>query len=287
MSTIDTHYLISLINHSIQEDAPEGDITTRSILTKPDLCTAKLIAKEAGIFFGVDIIKTIFDLHDSNASIDFFVKDGDKIEPTTCLCSIKSNTFVMLLVERTMLNIIQRLSGIASLTNRFVSKIKNPSINICDTRKTTPGLRQLEKAAVLAGGGTNHRFGLSDMILIKENHIRSFELQGNLHLLPEKIRQAKKDHPGLKAEIEIETIPQLKTLALEDFDIIMLDNFSLESLDEAINICRTRFPNTEIEISGNVTLQTINQYQNFDIDRISIGALTHSVPALDISLLFT
>lgn len=184
-----------------------------------------------------------------------------------------------------MLNIIQRSSGIATLTHTFIKRLNTPKIKICDTRKTTPGLRLLEKQAVCAGGGTNHRFSLSDMILIKENHLKVIKSEGNIHQLSKKIKHLKHHQPHLKAEIEIETLRQLQSFDLSEFDYILLDNFDFTILPTAIEECRRLYPNVEIEISGNVSLETIHKYRFFDINRISIGSLTHSAKAFDISLL--
>ena len=172
----------------------------------------------------------------------------------------------------------------SSLTATYVKTLNNSAIAICDTRKTTPGLRFLEKAAVKAGGGVNHRFNLSDMILIKENHLAVLEKAGGLTSLTTLIDQAKQRQPNLKAEIEIENIQQLHDLDLSLCDYIMLDNFSIADIPQAASLCRQLYPKAKIEVSGNVSLTTISSYRHLDIDRISVGALTHSVPAFDISL---
>ena len=164
--------LRELLKHAIEEDSPTGDITVQSLITTSTTTTAQLIAKQSGVFYGNAIIKTIFELYDVQTKITFYCKDGQFITKNTLICSITSNQATILLLERTLLNLCQRLSGIATLTHQFVTALNNNNIQICDTRKTTPGLRFLEKAAVKAGGGTNHRFNLSDMILIKENHLK-------------------------------------------------------------------------------------------------------------------
>tara|TARA_B100000427_G_scaffold171826_1_gene142850 strand:- start:3948 stop:4802 length:855 start_codon:yes stop_codon:yes gene_type:complete len=282
-----TMNLNQLIKDAILEDAPSGDITVTSLFKSHSTQNASLIAKQDGIFFGSDIIQAFFSEYDPNHQLKMYVKDGDHITKNTCICDITSKFDRILLVERSMLNLIQRLSGIATLTNLFVKKLDNPNISICDTRKTMIGLRTLEKAAVKAGGGVNHRFGLSDMILIKENHLTMLKKNQELETLTNKIKQAKSNQPKLKAQIEIETLDQLRSLDLKMFDFIMLDNFSYLDIPIATKLCRERYPNSLIEISGNVTLETIDRYKPFDIDRISIGSLTHSVAAFDISLLLT
>jgi len=279
--------LNQLIKQAILEDAPTGDITVSSLFKSHSTQNASLIAKQDGVFFGSDIIQAFFSEYDPDYQLTMYVKDGDHITKNTCICDVKSQFDRILLVERSMLNLIQRLSGIATLTNLYVKKLDNPRISICDTRKTMIGLRILEKAAVKAGGGVNHRFGLSDMILIKENHLTMLKKNQELATLANKIKQAKANHPNLKAQIEIETLDQLHSLDLNMFDFIMLDNFASSDIPIATKICRQRYPHSLIEISGNVTLETITCYKPFDIDRISIGSLTHSVAAFDISLLLT
>ncbi len=279
--------LETLIQQSILEDAPTGDITVNSLFSTPTAAKANLVAKQAGIFYGSTIIQTIFNLYDKKATLTIYVQDGQKLKKGDLICSIVSTHHILLLIERTLLNLLQRLSGIATLTHTFVTTLNNPKIAICDTRKTTPGLRFLEKSAVKAGGGTNHRIGLSDMILIKENHLKVLEHSQRLNQLPILLQNAKQKSSDLLVEIEIEAIEQLTQLDLSLCDYIMLDNFSLSDLPAACASCRQLYPHAQIEISGNVTLDNIAQYKDFDIDRISIGALTHSVCALDISLLIT
>lgn len=274
-----------LITLAIKEDCPLNDITVSTFFISQNTVSAKLISKQNGIFFGKSIIQLIFDMYDQHSNVQFHVTDGDAILDRDIICTITCDQHTLLLVERTMLNIVQRLCGISTLTHAFIKRLNNPRINICDTRKTTPGLRFLEKEAVKVGGGTNHRFNLSDMILIKENHLKVIKEEGNLENLSTKIVEAKKHSPSLKAEIEIETLDQLKTYSLAAFDYILLDNFDLKTLSKAISLCRDLYPHIEIEVSGNVNLDTIHTYAQFDIDRISIGALTHSVTAFDISLL--
>jgi len=274
-----------IIQQSLNEDAPHGDITVDSLFDQSTSQNATLIAKSNGIFFGKAIIQAFLNYADPDHQVIFYVDDGDFVTASTKLCNFKSTFSKILLIERSMLNLIQHLSGVATLTNQFVKKLNAPHIAICDTRKTMVGLRNLEKNAVKAGGGTNHRFGLSDMILIKENHLKLFENLYALSSLDSVIQRAKRTNPQLKAEIEIETLDQLKTLPLASFDYVMFDNFSITSIPEASAFCRSLYPHLKIEVSGNVSLDTIENYRCLDIDRISIGALTHSAPAFDISLL--
>lgn len=279
--------LEELVKIAITEDSPEGDVTVTSLFREKRTASANLIAKQNGIFYGSKIITTLFNIYDNQAYVKLKIKDGDSFKKGDYLCSMTSTIDTLLLLERTLLNFIQHLSGIATITDIFIKKLDNQHIKICDTRKTLPGLRCLAKEAVKAGGGTNHRFSLSDMILVKENHLKELEHQQKLNELSTLVFQQKKQKPSLKAEIEIETIEQIKHLDLSAFDYILLDNFSHEALQNAIQLCRTLYPAIEIEVSGNVSLETIHRYKNCDIDRISIGALTHSVKACDISLLIT
>ncbi|MBH38489.1 nicotinate-nucleotide diphosphorylase (carboxylating) [bacterium] len=277
--------LTDLIKQAILEDAPTGDITVSSLFSTSLSQQARLLAKQDGIFFGSDIIRAFLSCYDPAHRITFYVNDGDSLTQHTPICDFESKFDIILLIERSMLNLVQRLSGIASLTHTFIKTLNSPSIAICDTRKTTIGIRSLEKAAVKAGGGTNHRFGLSDMILIKENHLTLLEKQDTLANLDKPITLAKSKNPNLKAQIEIETIDQLNVLSLNAFDYIMLDNFSLHDIPHATTLCRECYPHLQIEVSGNISLKTIAQYRSFDIDRISVGALTHSAPSFDMSLL--
>ena len=274
-----------IIQESLTEDIPTKDITTHYIDNNSTQQTAKIIAKEPGIFCGEEIIQTLWNTIDENAKITLFNKDGDTIHPQDTVCEITAAADTILKIERTLLNFLQHLCGISTITHKFIKKLNNPNIKILDTRKTTPTLRYLEKHAVKTGGGHNHRANLSDAVLIKENHLTLFFKSHSIDQLPHLFKTYKSHHPSAFLEIEIESIKQLETYDLSLVDFILLDNFKLELLNEAIIICRKRFPKTEIEISGNVSLETIQNYSKLDIDRISIGSLTHSVKAFDLSLL--
>jgi nicotinate-nucleotide pyrophosphorylase (carboxylating) len=280
-------HIQSILKKALKEDAPNGDITVQSLFPNTEPASAKIIAKQEGIFFGEPLIQTAFHLVDPEAKINCYKKDGDTLRIKDTICDIRSNHAAILLVERSLLNLMQHLSGVATQTKKYVDALNNPSIHILDTRKTTVGLRALEKQAILSGGGHNHRMGLSDMILIKENHLRILSKQQNSHLLHAKLQAAKKQNPHIKIEIEIESYTQLNDLNLQDADYILLDNFSLDDLPKATQFIRQTYPHAKIECSGNITLTNIHKYAHYDIDRLSIGALTHSVPAFDFSLLMT
>lgn len=214
-----------------------------------------------------------------------FKHDGDIVRPGDKIAEFKGAIAALLKAERVMLNFVQRLSGISTVTKQFVETLNNPLIKVMDTRKTTPNMRLLEKNAVLAGGGANHRFGLSDMILIKENHLAQLAKENRIQDLPLLLSTFKQANPKTKIEIEIETPDQLEQLDLRFVDIVMLDNFSMANIHKALDIYKEHHFTFELEVSGNITLDTIAQYRELDIHRISVGSLTHSVRALDLSLL--
>jgi nicotinate-nucleotide pyrophosphorylase (carboxylating) len=271
-----------LIKLAFKEDIGSGDITTDNLIPAKNLSSANILLKEDGIISGLKIFKQVFDLLDKNLKIKFFVNDGEFIKKGTVIGEIKGKTRTLLKGERTALNILQRMCGISTLTNKFLKKLNNKNIQILDTRKTTPNFRLFEKLAVKIGGGTNHRIGLYDMMLIKDNHI---EANGGIENTLERLTQIKKD---FKIEIEVKSLFELMvvcSLGKGIIDIIMLDNFSVADVKEAIKIAKGEF---KIEISGGINLETISNYSKIkDIDYISVGALTHSVKSLDISLDFT
>ncbi|MFC1770849.1 carboxylating nicotinate-nucleotide diphosphorylase [Candidatus Margulisiibacteriota bacterium] len=281
-----TNELAWLLKKALSEDIPQKDVTSELMVDPNAIITAELTTKEKGIFYGTEIITEIFRITDTDAAIENFVENGARINPGQKICVIKGNAKNILSNERVMLNFLQRLSGIATITNEFVQKLANPDINILDTRKTTPLLRFLEKRAVVAGGGANHRNGLSDMVLIKENHLTSFLQKNSPEELPGLFKKIRKEYPGMKIEIEIEDIGQLEEFDLSGVDYIMFDNFAIPEIKQGLEICKQKGYMAEIEISGNVTLDNIAQYRDIPIHCISVGSLTHSVKALDLSLVF-
>ena len=277
--------LIPLIQRALDEDMPRTDCTQDCLGATSDVCTARLITKENGVFYGVDIISACCTILSSRIEPTIQFTDGQCMTAGDAIATLLGPADTILKIERTLLNFLQRLSGIATLTQQMVAVLDNPKIEVVDTRKTTPGLRFLEKRAVVAGGGHNHRFSLSDMVLIKENHLSRFLMSNEAGLLGEKIKNYKRDYPTIKVEIEISSIDQLSQFDLSDVDYIMLDNFSYEAIQAASVLIRKSYPNAKIEVSGNITIDTIASYRLLDIDRISMGCLTHSVRALDLSLL--
>jgi nicotinate-nucleotide pyrophosphorylase (carboxylating) len=279
--------LKSLLIQALNEDSPNGDITTQLLGNASHEVTAALIAKQTGIFYGEEIITTLASLQSFTVDTTTHpLKNGMALTKGQTVCKLTGPFSTLLTTERVLLNFLQHLSGVATLTNEFVKTLNDSTIKILDTRKTTPLLRDLEKQAVKAGGGTNHRWNLSDMILLKENHLSVLENQNNLDDLSNRIKEQKEKNPALKAEIEIESYEQLIAGDYSQIDYILLDNFKLETLKESTTWIRKNASHCEIEVSGNISLKTIASYKNKDIDRISVGAITHSPPAFDFSLLF-
>lgn len=270
-----------LIKLALKEDIGSGDVTTDNLIPAKNLSLANILLKEDGIVSGLKIFKQVFDTIDKGTKIKFFVNDGEFIKNGTVIGEVKGKTRTLLKGERTALNILQRMSGISTLTNLFLKRLNNKNIQILDTRKTTPNFRLFEKLAVKIGGGTNHRIGLYDMMLIKDNHI---EANGGIENTLERLAGIKKN---FKIEIEVKSLFELMivcSLGKGIVDIIMLDNFSLSDVKEAVKIVKNEF---KIEISGGINLETISNYSKIKgIDFISVGALTHSVKSLDISLDF-
>jgi nicotinate-nucleotide pyrophosphorylase (carboxylating) len=275
--------LKSLLSSALTEDMPTTDITYDCILTENPSVKAAVIAKEDGIFYGEDIFSGLFS--SDNCSFKLSKQDGDAVTTKDVIATITAPAKLIISRERVLLNLIQRLSGISTLTQAFVKALDNPNIDVLDTRKTTPGIRFLEKEAVVAGGGVNHRQNLSDMVLIKENHLSLLSKESNVSVLPDRLKVFKTINPNTLIEIEVESLEQIKTTDFTHIDLILLDNFSIKDVKEAIITCKEIAPHLKIECSGNVTLETIGNYRDLNIDRISVGSLTHSATALDLSLL--
>lgn len=264
------------IKLAIAEDMPEGDITTEAIFQK-QIVSAKLIAKATGIIAGIDEFTLTFKLIDPAVEIDWQVKTGEGVENQQLLAIIKGDVRSILKAERIALNLLQHLSGIATKTNLFVKQVGTNKTKIYDTRKTIPGLRELQKKAVLIGGGTNHRFSLSDQAMIKDNHIKA---AGSIAKAVDLVRQNQQD---VFIILECETIEQVKDAINTSCNVIMLDNMDLPTMKTALTVINNQ---KLTEASGNMTLERIQAVANLGVDRISVGELTHSVTALDISLKF-
>ncbi len=265
-----------MILSALREDITSEDITTNSVMR--DYCAGEvdLICKEDGIIAGLGVFKRVFELLDTKTEVDFFVKDGHEVKNGQKLGVVKGDIRVLLSGERTALNYLQRMSGIATYTKSIAKLLEGSKTKLLDTRKTTPNMRVFEKYAVKVGGGYNHRFNLSDGILLKDNHI------GAAGGVKEAVRMAKEYAPFVrKIEIEVENLDMLKEALEAGADIIMLDNMSVEDMKEAVRLSAGK---AETECSGNVTKENIARLVDLGVDYISSGALTHSAPILDLSL---
>ncbi len=272
------HSVREIIRIALEEDIGNGDITTAFLIPEDSESRALIIAKGNFVVAGIPFIKEVFSFLDREVRFNVFINDGSKVMKGDVIAEVSGRTKVLLSGERVSLNILQRLSGIATLTNMFVEKVKGLKTKIVDTRKTTPGLRFMEKYAVRVGGGNNHRFGLFDGILIKDNHI---EAVGSI---TEALRLASEGHHLAKIEVEVENLNDLKEAVEGGADIVMLDNMSIQDMKEAVNIVRTSKKDVILEASGNISLENVREVAETGVDLISIGALTHSATAVDISM---
>lgn len=268
----------AIIKSTLSEDLVTHDMTSEWLFDDADHSKAHLIAKEDGILSGMSVFKRTFECVDAQIRVDAMVKDGNAVKKGEIIAIIEGQTKSLLFAERTALNFLQRMSGIATETHKYVTLVADLPVKIVDTRKTAPGLRILDKQAVRDGGGSNHRFNLSDGVLIKDNHIKA---AGGI---TEAITKCKAHVPHtLKIEIEVESLSGLVEAIEAGADIIMLDNMSTDAMKEAVLINAGR---TILEASGNMSLMRVREVAETGVDIISIGALTHSVKALDISLRF-
>ena len=265
-----------LILAALKEDITSEDISTNSVMPNYQLGEVDLICKEDGVIAGLDVFKRVFELLDEKTQVIFNCTDGDIVQKGQKLGFIRGDIRVLLSGERTALNYLQRMSGIATYTRTIVNMLKDSKTKLLDTRKTTPGMRIFEKYAVKVGGGYNHRFNLSDGILLKDNHI------GAAGGVKEAIKMAKEYAPFVrKIEIEDENLQMLKEAIEAGADIIMLDNMSVEDMKKAVELCAGK---AETECSGNVTKENVAKLVDIGVNYISSGALTHSSPILDLSL---
>lgn len=265
-----------LILSALREDVTGEDITTNSVMREARLGEVELICKEDGIIAGLGVFRRVFELLDESAEVSFSCADGDKVKCGEKLGIIRGDIRALLSGERTALNFLQRMSGIATYTNSVASLLKGSRTKLLDTRKTTPNMRVFEKYAVKVGGGYNHRYNLSDGILLKDNHICA---AGGVK---EAVKMAKEYAPFVrKIEVEVENLDMLREALEAGADIIMLDNMSVEDMKEAVGIVGGK---AETECSGNVTLESAARLADIGVDYISSGALTHSAPILDLSM---
>lgn len=276
--TLDKKQIDKIVLNALEEDMPYGDVTTDNLIPENDVTEAKFIAKAEGVIAGMPVATRVFELIDNRISIEIFKNDGDKVVKGDIIAILRGSTAGILKGERTALNLMQRLSGIATRTSVFAELVKDYKVSVVDTRKTTPGLRYLEKYAVRCGGGRNHRYSLSDAVMLKDNHIAA---GGGIIPAVEKVR-ANIPHT-VKIEVEVEDMEMVREAVEAGADIIMLDNMNEAAMAEAVKYIDGR---ALVEASGDVTEERIRAIAETGVDIISIGRITHSVKALDISLRF-
>ena len=265
-----------LIKEALQEDISSEDVTTNAVMKEAVTGEVQLICKQDGVVAGLDVFRRVFEILDENVKIDFYCKDGDEVKKGELMGVVTGDIRALLSGERVALNYLQRMSGIATYTHSVAKLLEGTKTKLLDTRKTTPNMRIFEKYAVRVGGGYNHRYNLSDGVLLKDNHI------GAAGSVTKAVQMAKEYAPFVrKIEVEVENLDMVREAADAGADIIMLDNMSPEDMKEAIRIIDGR---AETECSGNVTKENIDRLTSLGVDYISSGALTHSAPVLDISL---
>src|SRR5690554_80813 len=270
----------SLLELAFAEDIGDGDHTTLCSIPASEIGSSKLLIKEEGILAGVNVAKDVFYKFDPELKVDVFIEDGAHVKPGDVAFVVTGKVQSLLQTERLVLNLMQRMSGIATITNKYVKLLEGTKTKVLDTRKTTPGLRMLEKQAVKIGGGENHRIGLFDMILLKDNHV---DFAGGIKNAITRAKQyLKEKNKDLKIEIEVRNFEELnEALNVGGVDRIILDNFTVEDTRKAVEIVNGR---VELESSGGITFETIRDYAVTGVDYVSVGALTHSVKSLDMSL---
>lgn len=267
-----------LIDLSFAEDIGDGDHTTLSCIPADAMGKSKLLIKEEGILAGIEVAKEVFRRFDPTMKVEVFIQDGTHVKPGDVAMMVEGKVQSLLQTERLMLNIMQRMSGIATMTNKYVKKLEGTKTRVLDTRKTTPGMRIMEKMAVKIGGGCNHRIGLFDMILLKDNHV---DFAGGIHNAVSCAKEyCKAKGKSLKIELEVRNFDELNQALAEGVDRIMFDNFTPEDTRKAVEIVGGR---CETESSGGITYDTMLPYAQAGVDFISFGALTHSVKGLDMS----
>jgi nicotinate-nucleotide pyrophosphorylase (carboxylating) len=264
-----------IIAEAIIEDVPQNDITTEFIISDDSICTIDLIAKEEGVIAGLPVFERVFKIL-GQVNVEFFKQDGDVVSSGECIAKLSGKTKHILTGERTALNYLQRMSGIATLTKAYVEKLAGSGVKVLDTRKTTPNMRIFEKYAVKIGGGCNHRYNLSDSVLIKENHISAAGgIKEAVNIIRANVSFVK------KIEVEVETLEQINEALEVGAEIIMLDNMDTQTMKKAVEMISKK---ALIEASGNVTLDNIFEVASAGVDYISVGALTHSSKVLDLSM---
>ncbi|MBE7494804.1 MAG: carboxylating nicotinate-nucleotide diphosphorylase [Verrucomicrobiaceae bacterium] len=270
---------LALIRAAIAEDVGPGDVTSEYFIPAESRSRAEIVAREPGVVAGMEVAEAVFREIDPEIEVRVLLGDGQPFEPKSVLLEARGRTRALLTAERTVLNFLQRLSGVATQTRRYVEAVKPHPVQVWDTRKTTPGWRLLEKAAVKCGGGTNHRMGLYDHAMVKDNHHAA---NPSLEALQTNIRRLRAERPGTRVQLEAASLDQVRAfLTLEGVDMLLLDNMSVSQLREAVQLVNGRL---WLEASGGITLDTIHEYASTGVNAISVGALTHSARALDLAL---
>ncbi len=271
-------YIDDIIKKALLEDINYIDVTTDYLISDDSCSEAYFLSKDEGVLCGIKVAMRVFELLDNKVSIDILINDGEKVKNGDIIAKIKGSTKALLKAERTSLNLIQHMSGIATATNKCAELVKGTNASIAETRKTLPGLRALQKYAVTVGGGRNHRYNLSDCAMLKDNHIDAYGgITGAVLALREKLGHT------VKIEVETRNLDELREAISAGVDIIMLDNMSAEMMTQAVQITAGR---AKLEASGNVTAENIRAIAQTGVDIISLGALTHSVKSFDISMKF-
>jgi nicotinate-nucleotide pyrophosphorylase (carboxylating) len=279
MIPMDLSLIQDTLQAALKEDIGTGDVTSRAVVPETATATARYATKQETVVSGLPVVEQLLRMVDSKLKFRILAPDGSCIEAGTVLAEMQGSARSILAVERVTLNVLQRMCGIASMTQAYVERVRGTKALVIDTRKTVPGLRLLDKYAVACGGGTNHRMGLFDAVLIKNNHLAFHQS------LTETLAAARRRlGASVKLEVEVTTLDQLREAIREKADIILLDNFTPERTREAVSICGGVIP---LESSGGITLENIRDYAEAGVDRISVGALTHSVQAADIHLQVT
>lgn len=273
-------WTVRLVAAALDEDLRDGDRTTLWTVPAGTSASARIVAKAPGVLAGVEVAREVFRQVDDRLSFRAEAEDGAAVEPGQVVVRLEGPASAVLSGERVALNFLQRLSGVATLTRAYVERVAGTGARILDTRKTTPGLRNLEKAAVRAGGGTNHRTGLFDMVLIKENHVTA---AGGISAAVAAVRGRNAER--LRVEVEVRDLSELREALVAGVDVVLLDNMDPDRLREAVAVAREMDPEVQLEASGGIDLSTVREVALTGVDLISVGALTHSVTALDLSLL--
>lgn len=282
MVRLEAEEILEAVRRALREDVGTGDVTTLACVPPEARATASMNCREPLVLAGLEFAVTAFRELDPNLSVERCAREGDRLAKGTCVLRVSGSARAILTAERVALNFVQRLSGVATITRRFADAVAGTKARILDTRKTTPGWRRFEKHAVACGGGTNHRTGLWDLVLIKDNHLAA--LAGETpDPVTAAVRRARALYPGLRVEVEADTVAQVRLAVAAGADIVLLDNMSLDELRESVAVVGGR---AQTEASGGVRLDTVRAIAETGVDFISVGALTHSAPSVDLGLDF-